>query len=155
MTFCPEWLIGSPSLGTSLPLNLWVYLVFFNGLWVVIPVLLLWHSWTEIKVKHDMTVTAGKKKRKWKLGTVHTHISELFCYSFTVIHVIYANSKPGGMFDSLFLVHIRNGRAIKQGWKTLEQNNATDGCECGLVKCSHPHCDIQLADILWWTFQCI
>jgi hypothetical protein len=27
MTFCPEWLTGSPSLDTSNPLYLWVYLV--------------------------------------------------------------------------------------------------------------------------------
>lgn len=26
MTFCPEWLTGSPSLDTSNPLYLWVYL---------------------------------------------------------------------------------------------------------------------------------
>jgi hypothetical protein len=27
MTFCPEWLTGSPNLDTSNPLYLWVYLV--------------------------------------------------------------------------------------------------------------------------------
>ena len=27
MTFCPEWLTGSPNLVTSNPLYLWVYLV--------------------------------------------------------------------------------------------------------------------------------
>lgn len=27
MTFCPEWLTGSPNLDTSNPLFLWVYLV--------------------------------------------------------------------------------------------------------------------------------
>ena len=26
MTFCPEWLVGSPNLNTSNPLYLWVYL---------------------------------------------------------------------------------------------------------------------------------
>jgi hypothetical protein len=26
MTFCPEWLTGSPNLNTSNPLFLWVYL---------------------------------------------------------------------------------------------------------------------------------
>ena len=44
MTFCPEWLTGSTQLDTSNWLYLWVYLVFFNGIWVVIPVLLLAQS---------------------------------------------------------------------------------------------------------------
>ena len=44
MTFCPEWLTGSPSLDTSNWLYLWVYLVFFNGIWVVVPLLLLMQS---------------------------------------------------------------------------------------------------------------
>lgn len=48
MTFCPEWLMGSPNLQTSNWLYLWVYLVFFNGLWVVFPLLLLLQSWKAI-----------------------------------------------------------------------------------------------------------
>ncbi|XP_054856622.1 emopamil-binding protein-like [Eublepharis macularius] len=52
MTFCPEWLIGSPSLNTSQWLYLWVYLAFFNGVWVVIPGLLLVQSWVELKKMH-------------------------------------------------------------------------------------------------------
>lgn len=44
MTFCPEWIQGSPSLDTSNWLYLWVYLVFFNGIWVVAPLLLLCQS---------------------------------------------------------------------------------------------------------------
>ena len=45
MTFCPEWLSGNRNLVTSNPLYLWLYLVFFNGLWVVVPLLLLYQSW--------------------------------------------------------------------------------------------------------------
>ena len=48
MTFAPEWLTGSKNLDTSSPLYLWVYLVFFNGLWVVAPLLLLAQSWLAI-----------------------------------------------------------------------------------------------------------
>lgn len=48
MTFCPDWLIGSPNLNTSNWLYLWVYLVFFNGIWVVVPGLLLWQSWSTL-----------------------------------------------------------------------------------------------------------
>lgn len=49
MTFCPEWLVGSPSLRTDNILYAWVYLVFFNGVWVVIPAALLYDSWVEMK----------------------------------------------------------------------------------------------------------
>ncbi|KAM9328526.1 emopamil-binding protein-like [Pholidichthys leucotaenia] len=49
MTFAPDWLLGSPHLDTSNPLHLWVYLVFFNGLWVVVPILLLVQSWFTLK----------------------------------------------------------------------------------------------------------
>ncbi|KDQ31958.1 hypothetical protein PLEOSDRAFT_1034714, partial [Pleurotus ostreatus PC15] len=45
MTFCPEWLIGSPNLNTSNPLYLWVYLAFMNLLWVFIPLLLMVDSY--------------------------------------------------------------------------------------------------------------
>ncbi|GAA6005863.1 hypothetical protein JCM11491_004038 [Sporobolomyces phaffii] len=48
MTFFPEWITGSPSLNTSHPLYTWVYLAFFNGLWVVIPVYLMWDSYKAI-----------------------------------------------------------------------------------------------------------
>jgi hypothetical protein len=45
MTFAPEWLTGSKSLVTDNALYLWCYLVFFNGLWVVIPLALMYQSW--------------------------------------------------------------------------------------------------------------
>ncbi len=48
MTFCPEWVDGSPNLRTSDPVLLWIYLVFMNGLWVVIPALLLWDSFSRL-----------------------------------------------------------------------------------------------------------
>ncbi|BFZ00330.1 hypothetical protein BsWGS_03369 [Bradybaena similaris] len=49
MTFCPEWLTGSPNLETSSFMNLWVYLVFFNGIWVVIPLMLIYQSLLDMK----------------------------------------------------------------------------------------------------------
>lgn len=52
MTFCPDWLIGSPHLDTSSRLHLWVYLVFFNGVWVLVPVLLLVQSWFCLRSLH-------------------------------------------------------------------------------------------------------
>ncbi|XP_027704095.1 emopamil-binding protein-like [Vombatus ursinus] len=63
MTFCPDWLIGSPNLNTSNWLYLWVYLVFFNGVWVLIPGLLLWQSWIELKKMHQKEMKPGKKFR--------------------------------------------------------------------------------------------
>ncbi|GAA5890574.1 hypothetical protein JCM6882_002967 [Rhodosporidiobolus microsporus] len=48
MTFVPEWISGSPSLNTSHWLYTWVYLAFFNGLWVLIPLVLIYQSFGEL-----------------------------------------------------------------------------------------------------------
>ncbi|GAA6057279.1 hypothetical protein JCM3770_004531 [Rhodotorula araucariae] len=48
MTFAPEWLSGSPALNTSHWLYTYVYLLFFNGLWVAIPIALIAESGREI-----------------------------------------------------------------------------------------------------------
>ncbi|CAO3652522.1 unnamed protein product [Cunninghamella blakesleeana] len=48
MTFVPEWITGSPYLDTSNWLWHYVYLWFFNGLWVVIPIGLMVHSYNAI-----------------------------------------------------------------------------------------------------------
>lgn len=63
MTFCPDWLIGSPHLNTSSWLYLWVYLVFFNGIWVLVPVLLLVQSWFCLRRLHTLSLD-GDVKRK-------------------------------------------------------------------------------------------
>lgn len=50
MTFAPEWLQGCPSLNqASSWLHLWLYLVFFNGIWVLVPALLLLQSWATLR----------------------------------------------------------------------------------------------------------
>ncbi|XP_020513765.1 emopamil-binding protein-like [Labrus bergylta] len=64
MTFAPEWLVGSPSLNTSSWLHLWVYLVFFNGLWVLVPVLLLIQSWISLKSLHALQVDDHVNRKK-------------------------------------------------------------------------------------------
>ena len=56
MTFAPEWLTGSRNLDTSSPLYLWVYLVFFNELWVVMPLLLLAQSYLAISSERRLKV---------------------------------------------------------------------------------------------------
>jgi len=48
MTFCPEWLTGSPNLDTSNPLYFWVYLMFMNVIWVVVPFWLVYESYGHI-----------------------------------------------------------------------------------------------------------
>ncbi|PYH82546.1 EBP-domain-containing protein [Aspergillus uvarum CBS 121591] len=48
MTFVPEWLAGSPALNTSHWMYTYVYLTFFNGLWVIVPVWVIWRAHQEI-----------------------------------------------------------------------------------------------------------
>jgi hypothetical protein len=48
MTFCPEWLTGNPNLDTSNALYFWVYLLFMNVIWVVIPLWLMYDSYGHI-----------------------------------------------------------------------------------------------------------
>lgn len=48
MTFAPEWLTGSPNLDTSNFMFLWVYLVFFNMLWVWFPLFVLYEAYGNI-----------------------------------------------------------------------------------------------------------
>jgi len=62
MTFCPEWLIGSPALNTSNVLHFWVYLVFMNVLWVVLPVWLMFDAYTHIA--RSLRVAQAGKQRK-------------------------------------------------------------------------------------------
>jgi hypothetical protein len=65
MTFAPEWLTGSRNLDTSNPLFLWVFLVFFNMLWVVIPIYALWVAYNDMRHAfrlRDGVVAASIKK---------------------------------------------------------------------------------------------
>jgi hypothetical protein len=57
MTFCPEWLSGSQNLDTSNFMYLWVYLVFFNMLWVFIPFWVLYEAYAQIN--HAFTSSSG------------------------------------------------------------------------------------------------
>ena len=49
MTFAPEWLSASSQLDTSNPVFLWLYLVFFNSLWVFVPLWVLTVAYKELK----------------------------------------------------------------------------------------------------------
>ncbi|KAL9941616.1 hypothetical protein D7B24_002280 [Verticillium nonalfalfae] len=61
MTFCPEWLTGNINLDTSNWMYLWLYLVFFNMLWVFIPAWALWVAFKEITRAFDANKVLAKK----------------------------------------------------------------------------------------------
>ncbi|KAK3676262.1 hypothetical protein LTR78_004012 [Recurvomyces mirabilis] len=48
MTFVPEFLTGNPNLDTTNFMYLWVYLFFFNTLWVWLPLWILWEAYGRI-----------------------------------------------------------------------------------------------------------
>ncbi|TEB30564.1 Emopamil-binding protein [Coprinellus micaceus] len=63
MTFCPEWLTGSPALSTSNVLHLWVYLFLMNFIWVVIPILLMVDSYNHIAGSLRLAQANSKAKK--------------------------------------------------------------------------------------------
>lgn len=65
MTFCPEWLTGNQFLDGSNFMYLWVYLVFFNTLWVFIPFYAIYVSWNSVEAafKTQTTVEVVKKSK--------------------------------------------------------------------------------------------
>lgn len=48
MTFAPEWLSANSSLATNDPVFLWLYLFFFNTIWVWIPLWILYEGYREL-----------------------------------------------------------------------------------------------------------
>ena len=53
MTFAPEWLSGSPNLDTSNLMYTWVYLFFFNTLWVWIPLWILYEAYQRVTMNAE------------------------------------------------------------------------------------------------------
>ncbi|RAL62288.1 hypothetical protein DID88_004855 [Monilinia fructigena] len=73
MTFAPEWLTGNQNLDTSNFMFQWVYLVFFNMLWVFLPAYALYVAFYDIgnamKVRNSVInarVEMIKKERQGK-----------------------------------------------------------------------------------------
>jgi hypothetical protein len=64
MTFAPEWVSGSENLVTSSWMYKWVYLAFFNGLWVVIPVWLLVEAYMQMVPPTEMAMRAAAGKKR-------------------------------------------------------------------------------------------
>ncbi|RDW94308.1 hypothetical protein BP5796_00071 [Coleophoma crateriformis] len=74
MTFCPEWLTGNVNLDTSNFMFKWVYLVFFNMIWVFMPLYVLYIAFVDINnamlvrngvvaARLDMMEKEGKKSK--------------------------------------------------------------------------------------------
>lgn len=64
MTFAPEWLTGSSQLATEDPVYLWLYLVFFNTLWVFVPLWVLWEAGKELQAAFvGNEVDAAQRKK--------------------------------------------------------------------------------------------
>ncbi|KAK5062602.1 hypothetical protein LTR84_004675 [Exophiala bonariae] len=61
MTFAPEWLSGNAALAGDDPVYLWLYLVFFNVLWVFIPLWVLYVAYGEFSAAFTSQAVASKK----------------------------------------------------------------------------------------------
>ena len=64
MTFGPEWLSGNPNLDTSNWMYLWLYLTFFNSLWVVIPFWILYEAYNAIAGPTESRNTPKANKKR-------------------------------------------------------------------------------------------
>ena len=67
MTFAPEWLSGNTNLDTSNFMYLWVYLFFFNMLWVVFPLWILYEAHSSINLAFARASGAIGAEAKKKL----------------------------------------------------------------------------------------
>lgn len=63
MTFCPEWLTGNYNLDGSNFMYLWLYLVFFNVLWVAFPIYAIHVSWSDITNAFSVRSAAAKSRK--------------------------------------------------------------------------------------------
>lgn len=64
MTFAPEWLSGNRGLDTSNWMYLWLYLVFFNVLWVFLPVFALYEAFASVGKLVEKGHEAVRHKKK-------------------------------------------------------------------------------------------
>jgi hypothetical protein len=61
MTFGPEWLSGNTQLDTTNPIYVYLYLTFFNILWVFFPFWILYVGYLEMSKAFTMVVDSAKK----------------------------------------------------------------------------------------------
>ncbi|MCJ1463452.1 hypothetical protein MMC07_002059, partial [Pseudocyphellaria aurata] len=48
MNIVPEWLSGSSNLNTKDPIYLWIYIIFFNAIWVFFPLWVLKETYSSV-----------------------------------------------------------------------------------------------------------
>jgi len=63
MTFCPEWLTGNVNLDTSNFMYQWIYLVFFNMIWVFLPLYAIYVASTDILDAFKVRAVVSAKKK--------------------------------------------------------------------------------------------
>ncbi|EFX05275.1 ebp domain containing protein [Grosmannia clavigera kw1407] len=63
MTFCPEWLIGNANLNGSNFMYMWIYLVFFNTLWVFIPLYVMYVAIADISDAFSVREAQNQTKK--------------------------------------------------------------------------------------------
>ena len=108
MTFCPEWVQGSPNLNGQDPILFWIYLVFMNGLWVVIPALLLWDSFVRLSFAaescsshfHEMKVNSGKGAPMHVIDFKHSVPSQAMWYTGALTILAYCVLVPAVLFTA-------------------------------------------------------
>ena len=65
MTFAPEWLTGDPHLDTSNFMYLWIYLFFFNTIWVWVPLWVLYEAYNNMNAAFEgMDLRRNKEGKK-------------------------------------------------------------------------------------------
>lgn len=64
LTLFKEWLSGSPNLDTSNWMFTWLYLFFFNTLWVWIPLWILYDSYKTVVNAVNGQQKGGKVKKR-------------------------------------------------------------------------------------------
>ncbi|KAI1810081.1 ebp domain-containing protein [Poronia punctata] len=63
ITFCPEWLVMNYNLNTSTFMYKWLYLVFFNTLWVFIPLYACYVAISDINNAYAVRAKVGASKK--------------------------------------------------------------------------------------------
>ncbi len=81
MTFAPEWVDGSPNLITNNWIYLWIYLVFANGVWVIIPLILLYESFKTISERLD----PDNKKPSFVVPNRLIHLATITLVSYAIM----------------------------------------------------------------------
>lgn len=63
MTFAPEWLSANASLATDDPVYLWLYLFFFNTVWVWVPLWIMYEGYNELSAAFTNSASLRQSKK--------------------------------------------------------------------------------------------